>query len=288
MKNVALFRTIWKDHGLIPAVVKALGRLAGSRVMVEGIDQDFPRPGVAPDLSMPTMEDARVSHASYPRWKHVLPLPNERMMIHIGAGTVENFFVVADAWGQVLNHYIQSDSHVMDIGCGCGRMARMLVGNPYVRHFTGVDVVVPYVEWCNRHFDEIYPGRFRFFHLDVRTERYNPNGTLTCKTARFPAVAAQADLIYAASLFTHLYPEDARCYLKEMRRVLKAQGKAIVSIHDQPRPGEAFSGTEHRADYDATHFLDMSRDEGFDLLEDIGDLCGQRTFVLRAKTESSL
>jgi hypothetical protein len=121
--------------------------VAGRRVMVEGIDQDFPRPGAEPDLSMPTMEDARVTLASYQRFKHVLPLPNERMMIHVGARTVENFFVVADAWAQVLNRYIQPDSHVMDIGCGCGRTARMLAGNPYVRRFTGIDVVVPYVAY---------------------------------------------------------------------------------------------------------------------------------------------
>jgi cyclopropane fatty-acyl-phospholipid synthase-like methyltransferase len=101
---------------------------------------------------MPTMADASRWHTGTPsygcRWKHVLPLPNAQMMLHVGAETVDNFFFVADSWVQVLTRYIiKPGSHVMDVGCGCGRTARMLVNNPYVARYTGVDVFEPFVAW---------------------------------------------------------------------------------------------------------------------------------------------
>lgn len=187
MSDFAQFRRVAKEHGLAAALIKTLARASRKRVLIEGLDEDFPRPPPRRDLSMPTQDDAKLWHLGYGgRWKHVLPLPNERMMLHIGAASVDNFFFVADAWAQLLTRYVGPGSHVVDVGCGCGRTARMLVNNPHVMRFTGFDVFAPYVDWCNRFFGEIHGDRFRFHHLDVRTERYNPAGTLTCETARFP------------------------------------------------------------------------------------------------------
>ena len=282
MSDFAHFRRVAKEHGLAAALIKTLARASRKRVLVEGLDEDFPRPPPRRDLSMPTQDDAKLWHLGYGgRWKHVLPLPNERMMLHIGAASVDNFFFVADAWAQLLTRYVGPGSHVVDVGCGCGRTARMLVNNPHVMRFTGFDVFAPYVDWCNRFFGEIHGDRFRFHHLDVRTERYNPAGTLTCETARFPAADGDVDLIYAASLFTHLYPDDARAYVREMHRVLKGGGLAMVSFHDRPRAGERFSGTEHRADYETAYFAGLLTEAGFEMVEDIGDVCGQHTLVLR-------
>ena len=67
---------------------------------------------------------------------------------------------------------------------------------------------------------------------------------------------------------------------------MREGGWALVSIHDQPIEGERFSGTEHRADYDAEYFLSIMRDAGFELQEDIGELCGQRTFLLNVTRDA--
>jgi SAM-dependent methyltransferase len=281
VNELALFRRVWQSDGLAAALIKSLARASGRRVLIEGLDDDYPKPPATPDLSMPTPEDATRWHTGYGgRWKHVLPLPNARMMLHVGAASVDNFFFVGDAWAQLLSRYIRPGSHVLDIGCGCGRTARFLVNNPHVARFTGVDVFGPYVDWCNRFFGELHPGRFAFHHVDVRTERYNPRGRLTCAQARFPAADGDVALVYAASLFTHLYPDDARAYLKEAHRVLRDDGVAVVSFHDRPDAGQRFSGSEHRADYGVAYFGDIARDTGFDVVEDVGDVCGQRTWVL--------
>ena len=124
MSDFARFRRVMKENGLAAAMIKALARASGRRVLVEGLDEDFPRPPPPRDLSMPTPDDARRWHLGYGgRWKHVLPLPNDRMMLHIGAASVDNFFFVADAWTQLLARYIEPGSHVVDVGCGCGRTA---------------------------------------------------------------------------------------------------------------------------------------------------------------------
>lgn len=286
-RRVALFRRVLNEHGLAAALIKSLARSAGRRVLIEGLDADYPRPPLPRDLSMPTPDDALRWHTGYGgRWKHVLPLPNERMMLHVGAESVDNFFFVGDAWAQLLSRHIDPDSHVMDVGCGCGRTARFLVNNPHVARYTGFDVFAPYVDWCNRFFGELHGERFRFHHLDVRTERYNPLGVLSCQDARFPARDGDVDVIYAASLFTHLYPDDTHAYLREMHRVLDGAGSAIVSFHDRPESGRAFSGSEHRADYDFRHFCAMAADAGFDVAEDVGDVCGQRTLVLAKSREA--
>jgi SAM-dependent methyltransferase len=232
------------------------------------------------DYPMPTTEDAETWLSKYTRWKYVPPLPNESMMYHIGAPNVENFYVVAEAWAYVLGHYLQPNSHVLDMGCGCGRTARLLALNPHVERLTGFDVILPYIQWCDRFFGELFPERFKFHHLDVRSERYNPDGKFTCQTARFPTDDQGVDIAFAASLFTHLFPEDARAYLQELRRVLKDEGKAVISFHEEPQAGQFFSGSEVRADYETNYFLQMVREEGFDIFEDIGELCGQRTVVL--------
>lgn len=239
--DFAVFWNVCRAHGLPVAAIKALARFARRRVLVEGLDTDFPRPAVSQDLAMPTMDDAGRWHTGYGgRWKHVLPLPNERMMLHVGAASVDNFFFVADAWAQILSRYIAPHSHVMDVGCGCGRTARMLVNNPHVQRFTGFDVFAPYVEWCARFFGELHPQRFSFYHLDVRTERYNPGGSLSCATAHFPAPDHDVDVVYAASVFTHLYLDDLHSYVREMRRVLKPSGVAVISFHIIPRKASRF------------------------------------------------
>jgi len=84
MPTPAIFFRTLKAHGFVVTVIKTLGRLLGERVLIEGVDADFPTES-APDLAMPTVSDAGQCHRGYSRCKYVLPLPNQRMMLHIGA-----------------------------------------------------------------------------------------------------------------------------------------------------------------------------------------------------------
>src|SRR5690606_10688263 len=129
------------------------------------------------DRALPGSADAQQTHPGFPRWNGIAPLPNARMMLHVGAETVENFLVVGDAWAQLVAMELPDPARVLDIGCGCARTARMLLHDPRIHDYLGVDVILPYVEWNTRFIAPLTGGRFRFAHLDVRGPRYNPQGT---------------------------------------------------------------------------------------------------------------
>ena len=235
------------------------------------------------DRALPTAVDAETTHPHFPRWNGIAPLPNARMMLHVGAETVENFLVVGDAWGQLVAMELPAHARVLDIGCGCARTARMLLHHPQIEDYLGVDVIRPYIDWNTRFISPVTDGRFRFAHLDVRGPRYNPNGAVDAEEVVFPAADGSMTLAFGASLFTHLKESATIRYLQESRRVLKRGGKLIASIHDRPEGESKFSGDEFRADVQPEYFAELGEKNGFVLGRRVGDVCGQETFVFVAK-----
>lgn len=234
------------------------------------------------DLRLPTLEEGRLTHPGYPVWEGVAPLPHPRLMLHIGAESVENFFVVGDAWSQVIGHLLRPASHVLDIGCGCGRTARALLHHPYIVEYDGFDVLPASPEWCNRYLGPPSGGRFRFHHLDVRTPRYNPDGVIDGASAVFPIADGVVTLAFAGSLFTHLREPHTHRYLAETRRALGRGGLLIASIHDRVLEGSRYTGDEFRADIAPAYFVELAAGHGLIHHHTIPDLCGQRTFVFTA------
>lgn len=233
------------------------------------------------DRRMPLPGEELLTHPGYALWPGIAPLPHPRLMVHVGAESVENFLVVGDAWGQLIASLLAPHAQVLDIGCGCGRTARTLLHHPYVAGYLGFDVVPAYPAWCNHHLSPLSAGRFRFAHLDVHTPRYNPAGQIAGAAARFPATDGSCTLAFAGSLFTHLREPDAHRYLTETRRVLAAGGLLVASTHDQVPANGGWSGDEHRADVAPVHFIAMAQAAGLRHERTIPDVCGQRTFLFR-------
>lgn len=107
---------------------------------------------------------------------------------------------------------------MLDVGCGIGRMARVLV--PVLRP--------PGVSWCQAHYRDT-PSPFRFQHADVRNALYNPQGALVARGYRFPYAENSFDLVIATSVFTHLLPDAAERYLAEAARVLTPGGRLFTT-----------------------------------------------------------
>jgi len=120
---------------------------------------------------------------------------------------------------------------VVDVGCGNGRVAIAL--SDHQVQYLGLDSMQECVDHCRRCFAD-WPG-FRFEHLDVRNDRYSPDGREDGATVQLPAKDGRADAVICESLFTHLSnPEAAANYAKEVYRVLRPGGRAWLTWFRSP------------------------------------------------------
>jgi SAM-dependent methyltransferase len=207
----------------------------------------------------------------------VLDLPNAALRESSSDTDLGNFYAIGEAWAQLAISLATTDApRVVDIGCGCGKMARFFVMNPKVQYL-GLDVFGPAVAWCREAFQH-FPS-FRFEHLDVYSSVYNPSGAMQPEVVVLPIADATADVVICASLFTHLLESAFVRYLGEVARILAPNGRALISIHDEPKEG-SFSGDAARIDMDRPYFVEAATATGLLVTIRIGAVYGQQVYVL--------
>jgi len=125
---------------------------------------------------------------------------------------------------------LSTDSALLDVGCGFGRLAIGVLDRVgTIRSYRGVDVSAAAVAWCRRHLAGGHPS-VQFTRLDVRNERYNPGGEAITGAFRLPFDDAAFDIAYAYSVFSHMELGDIERYLAELHRVLRHGGWAFVTM----------------------------------------------------------
>jgi ubiquinone/menaquinone biosynthesis C-methylase UbiE len=125
---------------------------------------------------------------------------------------------------------LQPSDHVLDVGCGIGRMAIPLVGYlDSAGRYAGFDIVEAGITWCTDHISVQYPN-FNFARADIYNARYNPGGRIQSCEFVFPYEDESFDFIFATSVFTHMLPADVEHYLMEIRRVLKPTGRTLTTF----------------------------------------------------------
>ena len=143
-------------------------------------------------------------------------------------------------------------TRILDIGCGCGRLAVALARDPRVLEldlvYCGLDVDRLSIDWCRRNLPD---SGFDFRHLDLRNRSYNPRGPIDPAEYTFPFDDASYDLVIAASLFTHLLPEAMARYLGEMARLLTEGGTLWATFFLQQTVGGA--SDRHPLDFPHRH-----------------------------------
>lgn len=121
------------------------------------------------------------------------------------------------------------DGMVLDAGCGPGRMV-----SPLTKYLTkngryeGFDIVPEWIDWCQREISSRY-SNFHFIHADIYNGKYNPDGKLRASEYQFPYENETFDLVFLASVFTHMLPNDLENYLREVARVLKNGGRSLIT-----------------------------------------------------------
>jgi ubiquinone/menaquinone biosynthesis C-methylase UbiE len=116
---------------------------------------------------------------------------------------------------------------ILDIGSGCGRIATHFAGFT-TAPYHGLDVVLPMVEWCRANISAHYPN-FEFHHAALKNTLYSSAGQ-DASTYTFPFADVMFDVAFAASVFTHLVPTSAKQYAREVHRVLKYNGRGLLTF----------------------------------------------------------
>ncbi len=110
--------------------------------------------------------------------------------------------------------FVHPDAHVVDLGCGIGRLARPLA--PLCRTLTGVDVSAEMLARAKAYLAGV--DNVRLLQTDGRSLAGIDAGTV--------------DFLYSALVLIHVDRRSAFHYMNEIRRVLAAQGLAWLQFHD--------------------------------------------------------
>lgn len=147
-----------------------------------------------------------------------LPLPPMRLRARVGSRGADEFLRAgkscADALRKAARTHLGIElvdaGRILDFGCGCGRTLRHFAPKPV----EGCDVDLAAIAWLQQSL-----GIERF-----AANRFNPP---------LPWFDATFDLLYSVSIFTHLKEDSQRDWLREIARVLKPGGRALLTVHGE-------------------------------------------------------
>ena len=124
---------------------------------------------------------------------------------------------------------LQSHHKVLEIGCGCGRIATSLQN--YIQKpggFYGLDVVPELINYAK---SSIKNPVFHFTNMNIYSHMYNPDpNALKPENVKFPYNDNFFDVVFLISVFTHMLPQSVENYVKEISRVIKTNGKCLLSV----------------------------------------------------------
>ncbi len=154
-------------------------------------------------------------------WSH-LPPASLRMRIGVGNKLLHNHYFFIESGNAIVQElnvrgYLNSGSHILELGCGCGRHAIALMKflGEY-GSYIGQDVDKEMINWCRNH---LINDRFKFYDADIFNSVYNPTGGPVDKY-EFPANDNSISLIISDSVFTHMLYKEFCHYLAQCNRVL--------------------------------------------------------------------
>lgn len=167
------------------------------------------------------------------------PIPPVDLMKTVGSPSADSYVAVGRQFFRIFRHYggLKPSDRVLDVGCGCGRIAGPLTEYLVTGTYDGFDVVPQLVTWCTENITPLH-ANFRFAHVDVANSFYYERGATRAAQFRFPYEDGAFDFTVLTSVFTHMLLDDFRHYVGEVTRTLKPGGTALMTfflLNDESR-----------------------------------------------------
>jgi SAM-dependent methyltransferase len=168
-------------------------------------------------------------------------LPPNHLRIRVGSGNrilnghVDFLDTSSRCWLAFLSRrYCTSTSDVVELGCGCGRIARALRDpswDPWFEGtYIGVDIDSEMIEYCRNNFPA---PRFQFILSPHNSKTYSPNRShlgLEKPGGLATGAPESKDFVYSISLYTHLLETEAIEYLRATYRILRDGGTMYMNF----------------------------------------------------------
>ncbi len=121
-----------------------------------------------------------------------------------------HFYLLVKKYCDLLGVSLNSNSCILDFGCGWGRIARYFFKDVERENFFGVDVDKGMIDFCTAEMG---------------------HGTYITTTPAPPTILKENcfDVIYAYSVFSHLHENVAMKWIEEFARILKPGGLLIAT-----------------------------------------------------------
>lgn len=174
------------------------------------------------------MNPVRILH-KYLIDRNTIPLPPEELQDCVGGKSFES---IGKIFLNFFRDYcdLKPNEKILDVGCGCGRIAIPLTKFLTKRGcYAGFDTNRDAISWCNKNINKHYKN-FHFKYANIYNSVYNPQGTIISKNFTFPYQDNFFDFINVSSVFTHLLPADMEQYIFEISRVLKTNGRCLMTF----------------------------------------------------------
>ncbi len=134
---------------------------------------------------------------------------SEEVLRHTGRWAAEQVRVALD---------VQADDHVLELGCGVGRIGREL--SPHCGHWIGVDISENMIN-----------------HAQTRlAERQNASFHQLTRTSLDMLEDDSIDKAYSIAVFCHMDKEDLYLYLRELNRIIRPGGLIFVETWNLAHP----------------------------------------------------
>lgn len=167
-------------------------------------------------------------------------LPPNHLCIRVGAGNRIfnghiNFIQQSSrCWLTFLSRgYCTPRSDVVELGCGCGRIARALTDPPWDPWFhgtyMGIDIDEEMIAYCKEYFPA---PRFQFMLSPHTSTTYSPFKSKAEPEKIFGLAieSSSKEFIYSLSLYTHLLESEVLDYVRESYRILRAGGVMYMTF----------------------------------------------------------